>query len=68
MSKSGIPQYVHHSLSIIVLAFFLAACSSNKPYRSNLDVREYNGTGSCSDSALQVHSRNKAVEYHLGFV
>ena len=68
MPKSRIPKYTYHSLSIIVLVFFLAACSSNKAYRNKLDVCEYNGTGSCSDSALQVHASNKAEEYHLGFV
>ncbi len=68
MSNSGIPKFNYHSLTIVALAFFLSACSSNQIYRSDFTVCEYSGAGTCSTHALQTHTSDKAEEYQLGFV
>ena len=73
MSTTRILQTLYQSLlmrslPVIALVFLLAACSSNESYRTQYNVCEYKGAGSCAASALQVHAQGSAAEYHLGFV
>jgi len=51
----------------LTLALFLAACSSNKIYRSDYQPCTYNQPGDCANSAVQI-SASGGNEYHLGFV
>lgn len=57
-----------YSIFLLALLFVLAGCSSNTPYRTNLNVCKPVTQTSCSSSAIIHHEANQADEYYLGFV
>ena len=52
----------------VMLVMLLSSCASNDMYRSDYEICDYEKTGDCASSALQVSGLGSDKEYRLGFV
>ncbi len=52
----------------LLISLFLAGCSTNTAYRTNMNVCTPTSKTSCASSAMLYQSPKQADEYYLGFV